>query len=113
MHVVYGVLGLKTHAKMCLVVRREEQGIQRYVHMSTNYNTITGRIYTDLSYFTCDPVIGADILTCSTPSLAIPISTPIANCWWRPTACGAKSSGALSGKSPDIASMATAIWPSR
>jgi polyphosphate kinase len=61
-HVVYGVLGLKTHAKMCLVVRREEQGIQRYVHMSTgNYNTITGRIYTDLSYFTCDPVIGADI----------------------------------------------------
>jgi polyphosphate kinase len=61
-HVVYGVLGLKTHAKMCLVVRREEQGMQRYVHMSTgNYNTITGRIYTDLSYFTCDPVIGADI----------------------------------------------------
>jgi polyphosphate kinase len=61
-HVVYGVLGLKTHAKMCLVVRREEQGIQRYVHMSTgNYNTITGRVYTDLSYFTCDPVIGADI----------------------------------------------------
>jgi polyphosphate kinase len=61
-HVVYGVLGLKTHAKMCLVVRREEQSIQRYVHMSTgNYNTITGRVYTDLSYFTCDPVIGADI----------------------------------------------------
>jgi polyphosphate kinase len=61
-HVVYGVLGLKTHAKMCLVVRREEQGIQRYVHMSTgNYNTITGRVYTDLSYFTCDPIIGADI----------------------------------------------------
>jgi polyphosphate kinase len=61
-HVVYGVLGLKTHAKMCQVVRREEQGIQCYVHMSTgNYNTITGRVYTDLSYFTCDPVIGADI----------------------------------------------------
>ena len=61
-HVVYGVLGLKTHAKMCLVVRREEQGMRCYVHMSTgNYNTLTGRIYTDLSYFTCDPVIGSDI----------------------------------------------------
>jgi polyphosphate kinase len=61
-HVVYGVIGLKTHAKMCLVVRREEDGIQRYVHMGTgNYNPLTGRVYTDLSYFTCDPAIGADI----------------------------------------------------
>jgi polyphosphate kinase len=61
-HVVYGVLGLKTHAKMCLVVRREADGIRRYVHMSTgNYNTVTGRIYTDLSYFTCDPALGADV----------------------------------------------------
>ncbi|MBD0305306.1 MAG: polyphosphate kinase 1 [Nitrospiraceae bacterium] len=61
-HVVYGVLGLKTHAKMCLIVRREQDGIRRYVHMSTgNYNTITARIYTDLSLFTCDPLIGADI----------------------------------------------------
>jgi polyphosphate kinase len=61
-HVVYGVLGLKTHAKMCLVVRREPDGMHRYVHMSTgNYNAITGRIYTDLSYFTCDPTIGDDV----------------------------------------------------
>jgi polyphosphate kinase len=61
-HVIYGVMGLKTHAKMCLVVRREPEGLRRYVHMSTgNYNTVTGRIYTDLSYFTCDPAIGADI----------------------------------------------------
>ena len=61
-HVVYGVLGLKTHAKMCLVVRREPEGLQRYVHMSTgNYNPSTGRIYTDLSYFTCDPALGADV----------------------------------------------------
>ena len=61
-HVVYGLLGLKTHAKICLVVRRERGGINRYVHLSTgNYNIVTSRIYTDFSYLTCDPVIGADI----------------------------------------------------
>jgi polyphosphate kinase len=61
-HVIYGVLGLKTHAKMCLVVRREADGLRRYVHMGTgNYNPVTGRIYTDLSYFTCDPDLGADV----------------------------------------------------
>lgn len=61
-HVVYGVVGLKTHAKMCLVVRREPDGLRRYVHMGTgNYNVVSGRVYTDLSYFTCDPAIGADI----------------------------------------------------
>ena len=55
-HVIYGVLGLKTHAKMCLVVRREPDGIRCYVHMGTgNYNPVTSRIYTDLSYFTCNP----------------------------------------------------------
>ena len=60
-HVSYGVMGLKTHAKMCLVVRREADGIQCYVHMGTgNYNAITSRLYTDLSYFTCDSDIGAD-----------------------------------------------------
>ncbi len=61
-HVVYGLLGLKTHAKVCLVVRRERDGIVRYVHLSTgNYNTTTARIYTDMGYFTCDPDIGADV----------------------------------------------------
>lgn len=61
-HVVYGVRGLKTHAKVCLVVRREPEGIRRYVHLGTgNYNVVTSRIYTDLSYFTCDPAISHDV----------------------------------------------------
>jgi polyphosphate kinase len=61
-HVVYGVMGLKTHAKMCMVVRREPEGIVRYLHLGTgNYNAVTSRIYSDLSYFTRDPAIGADV----------------------------------------------------
>ena len=61
-HVVYGLVGLKTHAKMCLVVRREPEGLRRYVHMGTgNYNPVTARIYSDLGYLTCDPGIVADV----------------------------------------------------
>jgi polyphosphate kinase len=60
-HVVYGLIGLKTHCKLCLVVRRERDGIRRYVHLSTgNYNTITARGYTDLGLMTSDSEIGAD-----------------------------------------------------
>ena len=61
-HVVYGVVGLKTHAKMCLVVRRERDGIRRYVHLSTgNYNADTARSYADLGLFTCDEEIAGDV----------------------------------------------------
>ncbi len=60
-HVVYGVLGLKTHAKVCLVVRRDASGLRRYVHMATgNYNPGTARLYTDLSLFSARPELGDD-----------------------------------------------------
>jgi polyphosphate kinase len=61
-HVVYGLVRLKTHAKMALIVRREADGIRRYVHVGTgNYNSKTARIYTDLGLLTCSPSIGADV----------------------------------------------------
>ncbi len=60
-HVIYGLVGLKVHSKIALVVRREGEVMRRYVHLGTgNYNPQTGRIYTDLSLFTCDEQIGAD-----------------------------------------------------
>ncbi|MGI8968350.1 MAG: polyphosphate kinase 1 [Chloroflexota bacterium] len=60
-HVVYGFVGLKTHAKVLLVVRKDRDGIRRYVHVGTgNYNVQTARLYTDLALFTADPDFGAD-----------------------------------------------------
>ncbi len=60
-HVVYGLVGLKTHAKVALVVRKEQDGLRRYVHLGTgNYNPVTSRIYTDLSYLTCREEITED-----------------------------------------------------
>lgn len=60
-HVAYGLIGLKTHCKVCLVVRRERDGIQRYVHLSTgNYNAMTARVYGDLDFLTADEDLGAD-----------------------------------------------------
>jgi polyphosphate kinase len=60
-HVVYGLLGLKTHSKIALVVRQEGDRIRRYVHLSTgNYNAVTAQQYTDLGLFTCEDSIGAD-----------------------------------------------------
>ena len=61
-HVVYGLVGYKIHAKSCLVVRREGNHIRRYVHLATgNYNPTTGRLYTDLGLLTCRPDFGEDV----------------------------------------------------
>ncbi len=60
-HVVYGLPGLKVHAKICMIVRREQDGLRTYVHLSTgNYNAGSARVYTDFGMFTADPAIGAD-----------------------------------------------------
>lgn len=61
-HVVYGLVGLKVHAKLLLIIRRDDDGIRRYCHLGTgNYNDKTARIYTDASYLTCNPAVGRDM----------------------------------------------------
>jgi polyphosphate kinase len=61
-HVVYGIVGLKTHAKLCLVVRQERDGLRRYCHVGTgNYNPKTARLYEDLGLLTCDDEVGEDL----------------------------------------------------
>ena len=61
-HVVYGLVGLKTHAKCVLVVRNDDDGLRRYCHVGTgNYNSRTARLYEDVGFITCDPDVGADV----------------------------------------------------
>ena len=60
-HVIYGLVGLKTHSKITLVVRKEEDGIRRYVHLGTgNYNDATAKLYTDIGMMTASEAIGED-----------------------------------------------------
>lgn len=61
-HVIYGIVGLKVHAKLLLIIRHDEDGIRRYCHLGTgNYNHKTAKLYTDYSYFTCNEAIGRDV----------------------------------------------------
>ncbi len=61
-HVIYGLVGYKVHAKLALVIRRDEDGLRRYCHLGTgNYNDKTARLYTDLSYLTCNEAVGRDV----------------------------------------------------
>jgi len=61
-HVVYGLVGLKTHAKVCVVIRHEPERIRRYIHLGTgNYNDVTARLYSDIGLFTCDSNLGKDV----------------------------------------------------
>ena len=114
MHVIYGVVGLKTHAKMCLVIRREPDGVHCYVHLSTgNYNTVTSRIYTDLSYFTCDPAMGADTVDLFNALTGYARQDTYRKLLVAPGACGRSCWRALPARSSGSASMGTGIWPSR
>ena len=109
-HVVYGVLGLKTHAKMCLVVRREADGIHRYVHLGTgNYNVSTSRIYTDLSYFTANPAIGADASDLFNALTGYSRKNSSAGCSSRPLRCASSCSIESSARSDAIAPRETVI----
>ena len=113
-HVIYGVVGLKTHAKMCLVIRREPDGVHGYVHLSTgNYNTVTSRIYTDLSYFTCDPAMGADTVDLFNALTGYARQDTYRKLLVAPGACGRSCWRALPARSSGSASMGTGIWPSR
>ena len=88
-HVVYGVENLKTHCKLCLVVRQEPDGVRRYAHIGTgNYNRATSQVYTDFGLFTADPAIVddvSDIFNYLTGYSQARRHT--SSCWWRRSAC--------------------------
>ena len=87
-HVVYGLVGYKIHGKVCLVMRREENRIRRYVHLSTgNYNPTTAKIYTDIGLLTCHPEFGEDATNLFNLLTGICQFPACASSWWRPSSC--------------------------
>lgn len=99
-HVIYGLVGLKTHSKCTLVIRREKDGIRRYVHVATgNYNASTAKLYTDLGILTCNDTFGMDasaffnlLSGYSDPRCGIPSL-------WRRSICGSAALRLSTGKS--------------
>ena len=87
-HVVYGIVGYKTHCKACLVVRQEADGIRRYCHLATgNYNVRTSGVYADFGLFTARDDIGQDVPSCSTCSPATRGRAASVTSLWRPPGC--------------------------
>ena len=113
-HVVYGLVGLKTHAKVCLVVRREREGIVRYVHLSTgNYDVVTSRVYADLGYFTSDPDIGADASDLFNALTGYSRKDESTSSWSRLAGCARESCDASSVRSNGTSSTKMATSRSR
>jgi polyphosphate kinase len=84
-HVVYGIVGHKTHAKMLMVVRREPQGLRRYVHLSTgNYHVRTSRLYTDFGLLTCNEAFGADVSEVFQQLTGLGHAAPLTHLWQAP-----------------------------
>ncbi len=84
-HVVYGVFGYKTHAKLLLVVRREEDGLRRYVHMGTgNYHARTARLYTDFGLLTANPEIGEDVAAVFKQLTGLGTASELRHLWQAP-----------------------------
>ena len=84
-HVVFGVVGNKTHAKMCLVVRREKTGLKRYVHFGTgNYHPRTARLYTDFGLFTADPILCAEAHEVFHQLTGLGKARPLSKLWQSP-----------------------------
>ncbi len=88
-HVVYGLVGLKTHCKLAMVVRDEPDGIRRYTHIGTgNYNSKTARMYEDLGLLTTDELIGEDVAHLFNNLSGWSRNAVVrASCWSRPTRC--------------------------
>ncbi|ATE60237.1 polyphosphate kinase 1 [Thauera sinica] len=84
-HVVYGVFGYKTHAKLLMVVRREENGLRHYTHLGTgNYHPRTTRLYTDFGLLTCNPEIGEDVATIFKQLTGLGQATELSHLWQAP-----------------------------
>lgn len=113
-HVVYGLVGLKTHCKTCLVVRREGSAIRRYCHIGTgNYNSKTARLYEDVGLLTAAPTSAPTSPICSIRLPAIRVRSPTAICWWRRTEFAPGSSNASNVRSRRTANAGTGEFVSR